>query len=86
LQKNSINAEKCRKIPLMQKNSINSKKNSLCRKIPLMQKNAEKFQNCRKIPLMQKNSIDTSIDTEKAEKFHYECFVIQACVVVTPRK
>jgi hypothetical protein len=41
----------------MLKNSINAEK---CGKIPLMQKNAENSKN--------------------AEKFHYECFVIPACI------
>jgi hypothetical protein len=37
MQKNSINAGKCKKIPLMQKNA---EKFHYCRKIPLMQKNS----------------------------------------------
>jgi hypothetical protein len=37
-----------------------------------MSKNFKNTEKCRKIPKMQKNSIN-------AEKFHLECFVIQAC-------
>jgi hypothetical protein len=62
--KNSINAGKCRKIPLMQENAEKFQKCRKKPKIPKMRKNAEHFQKCRKVPLFQKNS---------------EYFVIQTC-------
>jgi hypothetical protein len=76
MQKNSQKFHYCKKIPLIQKNSIDAEKFHYCRKIPLMQKNSMNAGKCKKIPLMQKNSIHS-------KKFHHSGLLLPLDYIYT---